>query len=172
MLYKWSFVGAGGGLWLGRRMSNNMSELEKNTKEKALFDPVKAKAQIEIYKEIYRLEDEELNAKAEGRELTELEREAMKAEKDGALRILQTASTNDLSQIQQFFEKSDGEDSKSDIEREMEKLRVEIESLEEVNSTHQGYKFYKAAMTKDIFEDALIELREKQYEKKFKAQQE
>ena len=88
MLYKWSFVGAGGGLWLGRRMSNNMSELEKNTKEKALFDPVKAKAQIEIYKEIYRLEDEELNAKAEGRELTELEREAMKAEKDGALRIL------------------------------------------------------------------------------------
>ena len=44
MLYKWSFVGMGGGLWLGRRFSNNMSALEKNTKEKALFDPVKAKA--------------------------------------------------------------------------------------------------------------------------------
>ena len=54
----------------------------------------------------------------------------------------------------------------------MEKLRIEIESLEEVNCTHQGFKFYRAAMTKDIFEDALIELREKQYEKKFRAEKE
>jgi hypothetical protein len=55
----------------------------------------------------------------------------------------------------------------SEIELQMEKLKTEIESLEEVNSTHQGYKFYRAAMTKDVFEDALIELREKQFEKKF-----
>ena len=54
----------------------------------------------------------------------------------------------------------------------MQKLRTEIESLEEVNSTHQGYKFYRAAMTKDVFEDALIELREKQFEEKFIAQKE
>ena len=54
----------------------------------------------------------------------------------------------------------------------MQKLKNEIESLEEVNSSHQGYKFYRAAMTKDIFEDALIELREKQFEKKFTAQKE
>ena len=54
----------------------------------------------------------------------------------------------------------------------MEKLKNEIESLEEVSSQHQGYKFYRAAMTKDIFEDALIELREKQFEKKFIAQKE
>ena len=49
----------------------------------------------------------------------------------------------------------------------MAKLKLEIESLEEVNSTHQGYKFYRASMSKDIFEDALIELRDKQFEKKF-----
>ncbi len=60
----------------------------------------------------------------------------------------------------------------SEIELQMEKLKTEIESLEEVNSTHQGYKFYRAAMTKDVFEDALIELREKQFEKKFIAQKE
>lgn len=54
----------------------------------------------------------------------------------------------------------------------MEKLRTEIDSLQEVNSTHQGFKFYRAAMTKDVFEDALIELREKQFEKKFMAQKE
>ena len=54
----------------------------------------------------------------------------------------------------------------------MEKLKTEIESLEEVHSEHQGYKFYRSAMTKDVFEDALIELREKQFEKKFTAQKE
>ena len=43
----------------------------------------------------------------------------------------------------------------------MEKLKLEIESLEEVKTDDQGYKFYRAALTKDIFEDALIELREK-----------
>ena len=51
----------------------------------------------------------------------------------------------------------------------MEQLKMEIESLEEVNSKHQGFKFFRAAMTKDIFEDALIELREKEFEKKFTA---
>ena len=54
----------------------------------------------------------------------------------------------------------------------MDRLKLEIDSLEEVQVEHQGYKFYRAAMTKDIFEDALIELREKQFEKKFTAQKE
>ena len=40
-------------------MSNNMEELERNTQDKKLFDPVKAKAQIEVYKEIYRMEENE-----------------------------------------------------------------------------------------------------------------
>ena len=63
-----------------------MRELEMNTAEKKLFDPVKAKAQIDVYKEIYRLEQQE--------GLTEEEKmEALK--KDGALKILQTASQED-----------------------------------------------------------------------------
>ena len=90
---------------------------------------------------------------------------------DGALRILQTASEQDMDKISKFFEKQK-EDDKSEIERQMEKLRIEIESLEEVNSTHQGYKFFRASMSRDIFEDALIELREKQFEKKFRADKE
>ena len=40
-------------------MTNNMEELERNTQDKKLFDPVKAKAQIEVYKEIYKLEENE-----------------------------------------------------------------------------------------------------------------
>ena len=44
---------------MSRRMTTNIQELEKNTMDKKLFDPVKAKAQIEVYKEIYRLEEQE-----------------------------------------------------------------------------------------------------------------
>ena len=91
--------------------------------------------------------------------------------KDGALKILQTASSNDVDKINKFFERKDDMEQ-SEIEREMEKLKIEIESLEDVKTDHQGYKFYRAAMTKDIFEDALIELREKEFEKKFMAQKE
>ena len=130
--------------------------------DKKLFDPVKAKAQIEVYKEIYRLEEQEGLSDEQKKEIRN---------KDGALRILQTASQNDVEKINKFFEKKDGMDQ-SEIEREMEKLKIEIESLEDVKTEHQGYKFYRAAMSKDIFEDALIELREKQFEKKFTAQKE
>ena len=68
-------------------MSNNMEELERNTQDKKLFDPVKAKAQIEVYKEIYRMEENE--------SLPEDQRIDMRKQ-DGALRILQTASKNDI----------------------------------------------------------------------------
>ena len=54
----------------------------------------------------------------------------------------------------------------------MERLQQEIDSLEEVTSSHQGFKFYRTLMTRDTFEDALIELREKEFEKKFKAEKE
>ena len=147
---------------MSNRMSKNITELEQNTAEKKLFDPMKAKAQMEVYKEIYKLEEQE--------NLTEEQKRDIR-NKDGALKILQTASESDVTKINQFFEKRDGQDQ-SDIEIEMEKLKLEIDSLEEVKTEHQGYKFYRAAMTKDIFEDALIELREKQFEKKFTAQKE
>ena len=54
-------------------MSNNMAELEKNTQEKKLFDPVKAKAQIQVYKEIYNLDQKD-------------------QDKEDQLKILRTAS--------------------------------------------------------------------------------
>ena len=49
-----------------------MNELEKNTQEKKLFDPLKAKAQIQVYKEIYNFDD--------------------KSNEDGALKILKSAN--------------------------------------------------------------------------------
>lgn len=56
---KMSFLGLGLCLWVSRRFNRNIDELEKNTQEKKLFDPLKAKAQIEVYKEIYNMDNEE-----------------------------------------------------------------------------------------------------------------
>ena len=53
-----SLLGLAIGIWFCRRFSNNMVELEKNTQEKKLFDPLKAKAQIQVYKDIYNLDDQ------------------------------------------------------------------------------------------------------------------
>ena len=75
---------------MSKRMSNNIEELERNTQDKKLFDPIKAKAQIEVYKEIYRIEENE--------SLPEDQRVDIRKQ-DGALRILQTASQNDVEQI-------------------------------------------------------------------------
>lgn len=125
-----------------------MGELEKNTQEKKLFDPLKAKAQIQVYKEIYNLDDK-----------------ANETEKEGQLRILQSASKQDMENINKFFDKNV---KQKDVDDEMEQLKKEIDSLEEVTSGHQGFKFYRTIMTKDTFEDALIELREKEFDKKFR----
>ena len=51
-----------------------MSDLERNTQDKKLFDPLKAKAQIEVYKEIYNIGENET--------------EEGKKNKDTALKIL------------------------------------------------------------------------------------
>ena len=57
---------------MSKRFSNNMDELEKNTQEKKLYDPIKARAQIQIYKDIYNLDADKAN----------------QIEQDGSLRIL------------------------------------------------------------------------------------
>ena len=64
---------------MSSRMNKNVEELERNTVEKKLFDPMKAKAQMEVYKEIYRLEEQD--------DLTEEQKKDIR-NKDGALRIL------------------------------------------------------------------------------------
>ena len=123
---KTTLFGLGVCAFLARRVSSNMNELEKNTMEKKLFDPTKAKAQIEVYKEIYRLESEEGLTEEQKREIRK---------KDGALKILQTASENDIEKINKFFEeKVSGEGS--EVDQEIGKLKAEIESLEEVKSQH------------------------------------
>jgi hypothetical protein len=64
-----------------------MVDLEKNTQEKKLFDPLKAKAQIQVYKEIYNLDSENHD--------------------DKGLRILKSASEEDMKSINKFFEQGD-----------------------------------------------------------------
>lgn len=73
-----------------------------------------------------------------------------------------------MKNINKFFDKGVDQKEQAKIEQEMEQLKREIDSLEEVTSGHQGFKFYRTIMTKDTFEDALIELREKEFDKKFR----
>ena len=44
VINKYSIVGLGACFWVTQRFNKNMKELEKNTQEKKLFDPLKAKA--------------------------------------------------------------------------------------------------------------------------------
>ena len=87
------------------------------------------------------------------------------------LSILKNANQKDIETINEFFERQENQ-TKSGVEREMEKLQREIDSLEEVTSSHQGFKFYRTLMSKDTFEDALVELREKEFDKKFRDEKE
>lgn len=80
MVNRNTLIGLGIGIWITRRFSGNMVELEKNTTEKKLFDPLKAKAQIQVYKDIYNLDDD-----------------AKKSDDPGSqLRIMQSAQEKDL----------------------------------------------------------------------------
>ena len=82
---KVSILGLGMCLWVSRRFNRNIQELEQNTQEKKLFDPLKAKAQIEVYKEIYNMDSKEDQANS-GKD----------GKKDTALKILQSAQENDI----------------------------------------------------------------------------
>ena len=79
LLNKTSVVGLAICLYMSRRVNRNMKELEENTQDKKLFDPMKAKAQIEVYKEIYNMGDE-----------------SDKGKRDNSLKILQSASEGDI----------------------------------------------------------------------------
>eukprot|EP00343_Euplotes_focardii_P009218 CAMPEP_0205824924 /NCGR_PEP_ID=MMETSP0206-20130828/23235_1 /ASSEMBLY_ACC=CAM_ASM_000279 /TAXON_ID=36767 /ORGANISM="Euplotes focardii, Strain TN1" /LENGTH=136 /DNA_ID=CAMNT_0053123501 /DNA_START=136 /DNA_END=546 /DNA_ORIENTATION=- len=121
-----------------------MKELEDNTKEHKLFDPVKAKAQVDVYKEIYNLMDEE----------------------DSELKKLPSAvSDKERQKIQDYFNQDNlSEVDKAELSKELERLQLEIDSLEEVKSTHQGFKFLRTTTSKDVFENALYE---KKFDEKF-----
>ena len=75
-------------LYFGTRISRNMANLEKNTQEKKLFDPLKAKAQVQVYKQIYNIEDQQ--------------------ERDAELRIMKSASEKDKEDIVKYFKNKDG----------------------------------------------------------------
>lgn len=44
--------------------------------------------------------------------------------------------------------------------------------MEEINTSHQGFKLLRTVTTKEMFEDAIQELWEKQFEKKFQVEKE
>ena len=58
-------------------------------------------------------------------------------EKDGALRILQSASNDDKEAIKTYFEQQKTkEGSTTKIDLEMERLQSEISALDQTNSDH------------------------------------
>ena len=106
---KASIFGLGVGVFLWVKMSRSFGQLNSDENVKRMYDPVKARAQIEVYKEVYNMGSKE----------------------DNAVKILECAEKADRDKMEAFFEKTG---DKSEIEREMERLQREIESLEEVKS--------------------------------------
>ena len=97
------------GAWMTHRINSNTKQLERDTKEKKLYDPVKARAQIQVYKEIYNIGNDE---------------DASQEEKDGALKIMKSASSDDKEAIKQYFElQRTRTGNQTQIDMEMEKLQ-------------------------------------------------
>lgn len=139
-----------------------MNDLENSTREYKVFDPRKAKAQIDVYKEIYSIMDKE----DEGKFLSQWYLGEQ-------LKLLSSASQNDKKLIAEYFSPERLEElDKSELKKELEKLQLEVDSLEEVKSSHQGFKLLRTSTTKDVFEEAFTELRDKQFEKKFRKDKE
>ena len=87
--------------------------------------------------------------------------------------MLSSASQNDKKLIAEYFSPERLEElDKSELKKELEKLQLEVDSLEEVKSSHQGFKLLRTSTTKDVFEEAFTELRDKQFEKKFRKDKE
>ena len=63
----------------------------------------------------------------------EAAKKAEEQKKDTALKIMQSAQENDIEKINKFFERQN-EFEQSEIDKEMDRLKREIDSLEEVQS--------------------------------------
>ena len=87
--------------------------------------------------------------------------------------MLSSASDKDKKLIADYFSPERLEEfDKDELKKELEKLQLEVDSLEEVKSSHQGFKLLRTSTTKDVFEEAFTELRDKQFEKKFRKDKE
>ena len=81
------------------------------------------------------------------------------------MRLLSAASDKEKQKIAEYFSQEKLSDiDKEELQRELERLQLEIDSLEEVKSSHQGFKFLRTTTSKDVFEDALYD---KKFDEKF-----
>lgn len=127
------------------RFNKNFNEFEKAIKKEKIFDVRKANEQLKIYREIYDPDnDVEVNN-----------------------RLLNAASIEDKAKIKKIFKKYDDMDQES-LEKEINKLKEDIEMLEESKSTHQGIKLAKIYYGYEPSEDALKKIRQNYVENKKK----
>ena len=118
------------------RFNYNFNAYEKAIKKEKVFDVRKANEQLRIYKELYNPKsDVEVNN-----------------------RLLNAASKEDKALIKEIFSKYESLD-KEGLEKEIKKIKDEVEFLEDRKQTHQGIKLAKVYYGYEPSEDALKKIR-------------
>ena len=132
-------------IYLMRRYSSNFGGMEKEVTKHGYYDPRKAEAQIQLFKDIY-----------------------LKGDKEA--KVLQTEGPSKKN-LETFLQKHETK-SEPELDYEIKKLERELESLKPVHSDNEGYKFFRAVMAGNAMEDTLEELRSREFDAKFAGEKE
>jgi hypothetical protein len=142
---KYFFVSGSFVVFMSWRMNKNFDSFEKAIKKEKIFDVRKANEQLKMYRELYDPEnDVETNN-----------------------RLLSSASKEDKLKIKQVFKKYDEMDVES-LEKQIQKIKDEVEMLEESKNKHQGINLAKIYYGYEPSEDVLKKIRSNYIEHKKK----
>lgn len=132
-------------VFIWHRFNINFKSYEKAIKQEKIFDSRKANEQLKVYREIYDPNNdvEENN------------------------RLLNAASKEDKEKIKKIFEKYDDLDI-DELEKQIEKLKSDIDYLKESKNTHQGVNLAKIYYGYQPSEDAMKKIRKNYTENKKK----
>lgn len=131
------------------RINVNFDAFEKAIKKERIFDITKANEQLKIYKEIYDpVNDVEVNS-----------------------RLLNAASPEDKSKIKQIFQKYEEMDINA-LEKEIKKLKEEVQLMEETRTSHQGLNLARIYSGYQPSEEAIQKIREHYNKKKIEMKNE
>jgi hypothetical protein len=142
---KYLFVSGSFVAFMSWRINTNFDSFEKAIKKEKIFDVRKANEQLKMYRELYDPEnDVEINS-----------------------RLLNSASKEDKAKIKQVFQKYDEMDIES-LEKQIQKIKDEVEMLEESKNKHQGINLAKIYYGYEPSEDVLKKIRSNYIEHKKK----
>mgnify|MGYP001810250831 CR=1 FL=1 len=127
------------------RFNTNFDKFEEAIKKEKIFDAKKANEQLKIYKELYDPTND--------------------IEKRN--RLYNAASEEDKAKLSNIFSKYDNMDKES-IQNQIDKLKRDIEFLEDKKTTHQGVKLAKLYHGYEPSEEALKKIRQNYVENRKK----